>query len=132
MDDFEEKLNSILASPEAMEQIMALAGSLSGPEGPGRGERPAEPTRTIPKPVAPAPAGLPAVPGDLDPAVLRAVGRLFQEYRRGDDEKTALLRAMAPFLREERRAKVERAARIARLSRVLRTALGALRERGHV
>ena len=30
MDDFEEKLNSILSSPEAMGQIMALADSLTG------------------------------------------------------------------------------------------------------
>ncbi len=29
MDDFEEKLNSILASPETMGQIMALADSIT-------------------------------------------------------------------------------------------------------
>lgn len=38
MDDFEEKLNSILSSPEAMGQIMALADSLTGQADPGTGD----------------------------------------------------------------------------------------------
>ena len=50
MDDFEEKLNSILASPETMGQIMALADSITSQSE----ETPAE---SSPGPVsAPAPA----------------------------------------------------------------------------
>lgn len=53
MDDFEEKLNSILASPETMGQIMALADSITSQSE----ETPAE---SSPGPVsAPAPAANP-------------------------------------------------------------------------
>ena len=37
MSEFDEKLGAILGSPEAMDQIMALAQSLSGPAGEGEG-----------------------------------------------------------------------------------------------
>ena len=45
------------------------------------------------------------------------------EYSRQDDKKAALLEALKPFLKPERRAKVDQAARLARLSRVARAAL---------
>ena len=117
MDDFEEKLNSILASPETMGQIMALADSITSQSE----ETPAE---SSPGPVsAPAPAANPlAMLQNLDPAMLKTIGSLFQEYNRGDDEKAALLQALHPFLREERWTKVEKAIQITRLSRVIRAA----------
>ena len=119
MDDFEEKLNSILASPETMGQIMALADSITSQSE----ETPAE---SSPGPVsAPAPAANPL-------ALLKTIGSLFQEYNRGDDEKAALLQALHPFLREERWTKVEKAIQITRLSRVIRAAFQLFRERGHV
>ena len=49
--------------------------------------------------------------------------RLMGEYSRQDDKKAALLEALKPFLKPERRAKVDQAARLARLSRVARAAL---------
>ncbi|MCD7929486.1 MAG: hypothetical protein LUF86_04915 [Clostridiales bacterium] len=122
MDDFEEKLNSILSSPEAMGQIMSLASSIAGkPE--GEGNTPAE--------AAPQPDSSPAAEGDdplnllqnLDPAMVQRVMGLYREYTRGGDEKTALLQAMRPFLREERQERLDKAMRIARLSRVIRSAL---------
>ena len=127
MDDFEEKLNSILASPETMGQIMALADSITSQSE----ETPAE---SSPGPVsAPAPAANPlAMLQNLDPAMLKTIGSLFQEYNRGDDEKAALLQALHPFLREERWTKVENAIQITRLSRVIRAAFQLFRERGHV
>ena len=143
MDDFEEKLNSILSSPEAMGQIMALADSLTGQAEPESGE--ASPT---PVPSGGAGTGLPDLSGlasafsggsnplamlqNLDPAMLQTIGTLFQEYNRSDDEKTALLRALQPFLRPERWAKVEKAIQITRLSRVIRAAMQLFREKGYV
>lgn len=148
MDDFEEKLNSILSSPEAMGQIMALADSLTGQADPGTGD--ATPPSTQP----PVPSsggsgtGLPDLSGlasafsggsnplamlqNLDPAMLQTIGTLFQEYNRSDDEKAALLRALQPFLRPERWAKVEKAIQITRLSRVIRAAMQLFREKGYV
>ena len=137
MDDFEEKLNSILSSPEAMGQIMALADSLTG--------------QTDPKPPVPSGgggSGLPDLSGlasafsggsnplamlqNLDPSMLQTIGALFQEYNRSDDEKAALLHALQPFLRPERWAKVEKAIQITRLSRVIRAAMQLFREKGYV
>ena len=147
MDDFEEKLNSILSSPEAMGQIMALADSLTGQTDP-------KPTDTAPSSVqSPVPAGgggagLPDLSGltsafsggsnplsmlqNLDPSMLQTIGALFQEYNRSDDEKAALLHALQPFLRPERWSKVEKAIQITRLSRVIRAAMQLFREKGYV
>ena len=147
MDDFEEKLNSILSSPEAMGQIMALADSLAGQADP-------KPTDAAPPSVQPpVPSGgggaeLPDLSGlasafsggnnplamlqNLDPSILQTIGALFQEYNRSDDEKAALLHALQPFLRPERWAKVEKAIQITRLSRVIRAAMQLFREKGYV
>lgn len=130
MEEFEEKLNAILSSPETMGQIMALANSLTGkPEETQEGE--------APPPPAPPQSGqgefnpLSLLQG-VDPATLSTLARLFQEYSRGGDERTALLEAMRPFLRPERQAKVEKALQITRISRVIREALHLFREEGHV
>ena len=140
MEDFEEKLNAILASPEAMGQIMSLANSLSGQTGEAQAEQNAQTAPAAPvAPVAPAGQVTPVAPGsplallqNLDPALLGTATRLFQAYQRQDDDKAALLRALRPFLRQERQARLERAIQLTRLSRVLRTALGLFREAGHV
>ena len=147
MDDFEEKLNSILSSPEAMGQIMALADSLTGQADPGTGDA-APPGTQPPVPSGSGGTGLPDLSGlasafsggsnplamlqNLDPAMLQTIVTLFQEYNRSDDEKAALLRALQPFLRPERWVKVEKAIQITRLSRVIRAAMQLFREKGYV
>lgn len=147
MDDFEEKLNSILSSPEAMGQIMALADSLTGQTDP----KPTDATPPSVQPPVPSGGGgarLPDLSGlasafsggsnplamlqNLDPSMLQTIGALFQEYNRSDDEKAALLHALQPFLRPERWAKVEKAIQITRLSRVIRAAMQLFREKGYV
>lgn len=127
MDDFEEKLNSILASPETMGQIMALADSIAGQSEQTASEAPAPVSAPVPTAANPL-----AMLQNLDPAMLKNIGTLFQEYNRADDEKTALLQALHPFLREERWVKVEKAIQITRLSRVIRAAFQLFRENGHV
>ena len=129
MDDFEEKLNSILASPETMGQIMALADSITSQTSEQAASD--DPPAPVSTPV-PAAANPLAMLQNLDPAMLKNIGALFQEYNRSDDEKTALLQALHPFLREERWVKVEKAIQITRLSRVIRTAFQMFRENGHV
>ena len=139
MDDFEEKLNSILSSPEAMGQIMALADSLTGQTDPKPTDA-APPSVQPPVPSGGGGSGLPdlsglasAFSGGSNPlAMLQTIGALFQEYNRSDDEKAALLHALQPFLRPERWAKVEKAIQITRLSRVIRAAMQLFREKGYV
>lgn len=119
MDDFEEKLNQILSSPQTMEQILSLASSLSG-DG-------ADP------PDAQPPSGEESSPLPLpDAALLGKLMPLLSVWQQGEDDKTRLLEAMKPFLRQERVHKLDQAIRIARLSRVIRTALELLRGDGNV
>lgn len=124
MEDFEEKLNSILSSPEAMGQIMALASSLSG-------ENPQETTEEVQKPPAEEKESpFPAL-GGIDPSMMQKAMTLLQAYN-GSNEKAALLQAMRPFLREERRGKLDKAIQMARFSGVIRAALEEFRGGSHV
>lgn len=111
MADFEEALNSILADPNAMGQIMDLAGKL------GLGGETAQETD-------PPPAGQ-ALPPLFPPEQLGQMGRLlelFQSGRQADPQADALIAALRPFLRPERQAKLDRAVQLAGLSRVARQA----------
>ena len=131
MGEFEEKLNSILGDREAMGQIMALARSLSPG---GREEPPAPPQEPIPgeedRPQGESP-DLSALLGQMDPKVLRMGMRLFQEYQGRDERNTAaLLSALRPFVREERRPKLDRALEIARVTRLVRVALETMGGKG--
>lgn len=62
MDDFEEKLNSILASPETMGQIMALADSITNQSEQTASEHPSAPV-SAPAPAAAKSPGYAAEPG---------------------------------------------------------------------
>ena len=115
LPDFEEKLNSILSDPSAMAQIMGLARSLdlspAGEEPP-----PAEPAAPIP------------LPGGADPAMLQNLLPLLTSLTdsAGSDERLALLHALGPFLKPERREKMERALQTARLIRAGKALLSAV------
>lgn len=134
MAEFEEKLNSILSDPAAMERIAALAQTLSKPE-----DRPSKQPEDSPPasseasaspPSSGEGAGLSALLGaldgslgDLDPQLIQTILGLMSGYGANDDRRVALLTALKPFLKLERQAKVERAIQIARLSRMIRAAL---------
>lgn len=130
MEDFEEKLNSILSSPEAMGQIMALANSLSG-EGEQQEENAPQPPSSAP-PVVEREENPFALLQSMDPAMLRKAMTLFRAYQSGGSEKTALLEAMRPFLREEKREKLDKAIQISRFSRLIRVAMEEFRGGAHV
>lgn len=123
MAEFEEKLNAILNDPQAMGQILSAAKALSGLE-----EDAQSADGDLPSPEEPAGDPLSAL-GQLDPRLLQVGMRLLSEYTGSDDRKTALLEALKPFLRPERRAKVDQAVKIAKLSRVIRTAFQLFQER---
>ena len=139
MSEFEDKLNAILSSPEAMEQISAIASSLGQsqaggqpkPEGEGQGPQEA---REGPPPESGASdlSGLGSLLGGFDPGMLTKLLPLVQEYQSGNEEKQALLNALKPFLRRESQEKVEKAIRITRLSRVIRASMTLFKEDGHV
>lgn len=130
MEDFEEKLNSILSSPETMGQIMALAGSLSGSSEEGQ-ESDGESSAPTSAPSPPT-KGLGDLLQGMDPGMVHKLMALWGEYTRGEDERTRLLQALRPFLREERQTKLDRAVQIARISRVIRSAIDQFKGEDHV
>ena len=119
MSELEEKLNSILSDPEAMAQVMNLAQSLSAQAG---GAAPTD------APVPPAQDGgsdvsamLSRAVSSLDPELLRRLLPVLSQLNREESSQTAaLLYALRPFLREDRRGKVERAVQLARLIHLAR------------
>ena len=125
MGEFEEKRNSILGDQQAMGQIMALAQSLGKQSPPDQ-----EAKDTAPDPAEDAPPDLSQLMGNLDPKMVQLGMRLMREYQQDDGQNTALLQALRPYLREERRGRLDKAVQIAKMSRLLRVALGSLGGKG--
>ena len=131
MAELEEQLSAILDNPEAMGQIMSLARSLSG--GGKKEEKTAGPTLRPEPPREESqedPPDLSSLLGQVDPGMLQMGMRLFREYQGKDDRNAALLAALRPFLKEDRRAKLDRALELVRMLRLIRAALGAVGGKG--
>lgn len=128
MGDLDEKLNAILGNPEAMGQIMALANSLGGGGGENGSNQMGEETQS--SSAQESSPDLFSGLGDIDPRMLQMGMRLLREYQSGDDNKTALLHALRPFVREERWEKLDRAIQIAKLSRVIRVLFDTIGKEG--
>lgn len=127
LSEFEDKLQSILGNPDAMDQIMSIARSLTG-------NTALEPTAPC-EDLNPKPPQSPALSEDpfgllngVDPRILQIGMRLLSEYNSSDNRTVALLNALQPFVREERYAKVDKAVQIAKLSRLIRVALESFRK----
>ena len=101
MAQMEEALHSILGNQQAMEQIMALANSLSSEQGSERESKLF---------VEQEEASVPEVPSK--PPV----------FIPEEDRDLALLTAVKPFLRSERQEKLEQALELVRMLRMFRTA----------
>ena len=125
MSEFEDKLGAILSDRNAMDQIMALARSFSDTE---------PKQHSVPQTQVYSPPSLPEDPAQLlsgvDPALLQLGMRLLGEYNNPDERSAALLAALTPYVRPERRESLQRAQRIARLSRVARVLLEMRGKRG--
>lgn len=135
MSELEEKLEGILSNPQAMAQIMSLAQSLNLGEAGSESSKsnpPSEPHTPSAPPPAPSSekgaGGLLDGLSSLDPRLLSAAAKLMGQFQSGnDDQRTALLTALRPFVKEQRYAKLDKAIQIAKLSRLIRTALDLFR-----
>ena len=107
MSEFEDKLNSILSDPEQMANITRLAGQLMG-----NASEEAAPPAARPE------------EGGFDPGMLGRLQGLMGSLSGQDDGKSGLFKALAPYLREERRAKLEKALRLAKAAKLAGAALG--------
>lgn len=110
MDDMEQKLNSILGNPDMMAQIMNMAQAMGA-------SQPAE----QPSADRPSPPALPAM--GIDPAMLQKIAMIAQQSGI-DNHQQGLLRALRPYLHEERILKLEKAMRAAKIAGIAATALG--------
>jgi len=114
MGDFENKLNELLKSPESLEQIMNLARSLSGPEAEKDGK---EEKQDAKKESSSSDSGL-----GFDPQIMGMLGAALKEYSSAS-ENDALISAIKPYLKKDRREKVEKALQIAKLAKVAKNVI---------
>ncbi|QAT51126.1 hypothetical protein EQM14_15865 [Caproiciproducens sp. NJN-50] len=116
MEDLSSMLNDLLKNPESMEKIKGLASMLGGSGGSGSGP-------------APPPDETPAVPAvrdsrapeGVDQDSLRMIMKLapmISKFRQEDDS-TRLLRALRPFLNEEKGKKLDQAIRLMQIVRMI-------------
>ena len=108
MEQMEEALQSLLGNQQAMEQIMALANSLSGENTAMQDEGMAE-TEETPK-------------GNFEPEQL-------QRLIPAENRDLTLLRAVSPFLKPERQEKLAQALELVQMLRMFRSAFGREQER---
>lgn len=114
--DFLGKVKTLLADPESLERITAIARGLSAPtpaaapasaaESPAAGtEQPASPTAATPESAAAGPAAAPA-------------GAFARPQSR--DSRLTLLEALKPLLREDKRGKIDSLQRAMTMATVLK------------
>ena len=118
MDNLEDKLNSVLANPQMMSQIMAMAQSLgqSDPANePPKRQEPSFPEKPVQQ------TGAPML--NLHSEMLQKVFAATQQTNI-DKNQQGLLRALSPFLCQSRIAKLEKAMRAAKIASFAAAALG--------
>lgn len=110
MEGMEEKLGAILENPQLMQQIMQLAQSVNAPN-PSQSREP--PKKEEPPPKASLPD--PDTGAGLDPAMLVKLAGIAGKSNIDSNQK-ALLRALTPYLSQDRVAKLGKAMRAAKIA----------------
>ena len=114
MDEFEKTLDRVLSDPGELEKLTRLAGQLFG----GGTQEAAPPEKQNGGGMAEAIRSLPDLGG-----VAEKLGGLMGGGGGPKDDKAALIAALSPYLREDRRVKLQKAIRLARAARVAGFAL---------
>lgn len=113
MDDFAEKINSVLSDPESMKQLSELA-QMFGFSTEGMAQAP---SNTAPAATAPVPQSAPAQGGPDISAMMNLMGKIRDAS--ANDNNINFLNALRPLLSEERRPKVDRAVKLLKLINIL-------------
>ncbi|MCI1965561.1 MAG: hypothetical protein LKJ17_05445 [Oscillospiraceae bacterium] len=112
MDDLPSMLNDFLKSPDSMEKIKNLASMLSGGDGPGPSPPPEPPAPAVPDNRAPS---------GMDADSMRMIMKfapMISKFRQEDDS-TRLLRALRPFLKDEKKKKLDEAIRLMQIVKMI-------------
>ena len=120
MENLEDKLNSVLANPQMMSQIMAMAQSL------GQSSQGNEPPQRQESEHTDKTGNIPSL--NLDSDMMKKIFSVTQQAGIDNDQQN-LLRALAPFLCQNRIVKLEKAMRAAKIASFAATALN-IKERG--
>ena len=115
MAGLEEQLNAVLANPQMMQQIMAMAQSFAPP---------AEPSPQPPPP-QPNPPQQPA--GNfppIDPGMLQKLSGLMTQQGGVDKNAQLLLKALGPYISNHRITKLEKAMQAAKMARFATSLFG--------
>ncbi len=110
MDDLESKMGAVLSNPEMMQKIMELAQSFNPPSA-----EPAPPPREEENTGFNMP--------ELDFATIQKLSG-FLGASRIDSNQQTLLRALSPYLSNQRIAKLEKAMRAAKMANMASSLLG--------
>ena len=120
MEDISRRISELLADPQTLEQIKGLAAML----GQGGASQPSDESR----PPVRTPFAKPPQPDNMpDPDMLGMVMKLAPLLKSMDreDDSTRLLRALRPFLHEERSRRLDGAIRLLGIMKVLPLLKGA-------
>ena len=113
MSELQDKLNSLLSDPAGMAQVVQLAQQLSSTMEPSAAPTPQSGAPTPPPSPNPPPST--ALPGGIDLNTVSRFLPVLQALSSDQSHSMQLLKALRPYLKEEKQGKVERAARLARL-----------------
>ena len=114
MDDLSRKIGEILSDPSALEQIKELTALL------GAGNTEQKPDTK--------PVGVPQPAGSMpDPSMLNIVMKLapLMQSVNSEDDSTRLLRALKPFMHDERSKRIDSAIRLLGIMKLLPVLKGA-------
>ena len=111
MSELDDKLNSILSNPAMMQQILSLAQALNQSEA----QHPQAPQSQVQQPQIPQDHFAPTNDRGINPNLLSKIAALMQ---RGsiDKNQEALLRALRPYLNNQKLEKLERAMHAAKMA----------------
>lgn len=114
MSEFEDRLNALLSNPEEMNKLSQMAQTLLDGGALGNllgGETPSDSGNTESNRAGQKSSG-------LDGELLASVGRIFSQASGQENDKTALLEAMKPYLKQKRRDKIDQAMKLAKMARI--------------
>ena len=109
MADLQDTLGAILSNPQMMQQIMSLAQSLGQNTEPQTKQ---EPSRKQEAPSQSFP--------EIDPMMLKSISSMAGQGSIDPNQRT-LLKALGPYLHQDRIRKLEKAMRAAKMARIAST-----------
>lgn len=112
MAEFDDKLNSILANPQIMQQIMSMANAI-GQSSPA----PTPPPPPLQESPAPSSPGLP-----FDPGAMMGMMELLKSTQIGAREQN-LIRALRGYVPDDRLVRLEKAMQASRIARYASSAM---------